>query len=109
MGTRHFAITLALVAGVVFPACSRAIDAYFANPCRHELRIEIHRRDPGEVDEESALKTIVIPAGDVKLVEGAFGNLSNSVSLLHGELPFEVDEDELLHATVVLPWTYCEA
>ncbi len=108
MRSRQVAVTLAGVATVVGPACSEVFDAYFANPCSHEVRIEVHARDPQEVDEDSALKTIAISAGDVKLVEAAFGDNSNSVSLPRGELPFEVDEDDLPHETVVLPSTYCE-
>lgn len=108
MRDRHLVAALAALAVAVTPACSRSFDAYLANPCPHELRIEIHRRNPLDVAEGSALETVTVPAQDVELVEAAFGDDRNSISLPGGRMPLEVHEDDLPHETVVLPATYCE-
>ena len=97
------------------PACSKAYDAYFANPCPHPVEIVTYLVPPSDVPDERSSRRVIPPNQLVKSV-GAFAgsNPDWTVEIIStGELigvsasDFE-DDDDVESKTIVIPASACK-
>ncbi len=98
-----------LLLGTLLSGCSRALDAYFANPCDRTVRINTWAAPPAYVKGREPDRQGALPPHSVTKIEEAFVDSPDrqwSYSI-DDRMVFPVDGNHWVHQTVVIPATAC--